>query len=92
MIIKENIDFNAPVLTSRYVIAKQSEIVYVAHHEDGTWEFWGKEQIDESEIMVISLKEIIEIDSGVLDVAELPVEFNAVRDGINKPWRIVAKN
>jgi hypothetical protein len=89
---KINIDYGAPVLTSKYIISQQSAIVYVAHHEDGTWEFWGAELVDESEVMIISWKEIIEIDYSVLEVADLPIEFNAVRDELGKPWKIVSKN
>ncbi len=87
---KESLD--TAVLTSKYVLSGSSPIVYIAHHEDGTWEFWGEEIIDESEIVVVSLGQIIKIDQAVLEVADLPIEFNAVRESKQKPWTIVSKN
>lgn len=87
---KESLD--TVVLTSKYVISGTSPIVYIAHHEDGTWEFWGKEIIDESEIAVVSLRNIIDIDPTVIEVADLPAEFNAVRKTENDKWTIVSKN
>jgi hypothetical protein len=87
---KENL--KTAVFSSKYVMKLDSPIVYVAHHADGTWEFWGKEVIDESEVVVVSLENIIKIDPTVLEIADLPVEFNAVRDSKTSPWRLVSKN
>jgi hypothetical protein len=87
---KENLDTVA--LTSKYVIQHNSPIVFIAHHEDGIWEFWGKEIIDESEIIVVSLRQIIQIDPTILEVADLPVEFNAIRESKESPWAVVPKN
>lgn len=86
------IEYNTPVLTSKYVIKNNSEIIYVAHHQDGIWEFWGKENIDESEILVASWGQIISIDSSILQIASLPIGFSALREGINSQWKIVSKN
>ena len=83
---------NTAVLTSKYVLSENSPIVFVAHHLDGIWEFWGEEIIDESEIVVVSLGSIIEIDPSVLEISDLPIEFNAVRESKQKPWTSVSKN
>ncbi len=83
---------NTAILTSKYVVYNNSTIVYVAHHSDGTWEFWGKEEIDESEIVVVSLREMIAIDSTILNISDLPVGFVAVREMKDKPWEIISKN
>jgi hypothetical protein len=87
---KENL--NTVVFTSKYVIYENSPIVYVSHHADGIWEFWGNEKIDESEIVVVSLSQLIGIEPAILDIADLPIEFSAVRESKDKPWTIVAKN
>ena len=89
---KFNESLNTAVLTSKYVMSQASPIVYIAHHDDGVWEFWGKEIIEEAEIMVVSLGQIIHIDPTVLDVADMPNEFNAIRDRRDSPWNIVPKN
>ena len=80
------------VLTSKYVVSGNSPIVHIAHHEDGVWEFFGKEIINESEIMVVSLRQIIDIDPTVIQVSDLPIEFSAVRELKEKEWKIVSKN
>ena len=89
---KFNESLNTAVFTSSYVITGRSPIVYVAHHEDGTWEFWGKEVIDESDIVVVSLRDIIEIDSTVLEIAGMSSDFNAVRDSKIAEWRFISKS
>lgn len=87
---KENL--NTAVLTSKYVMNENSPIVYIAHHEDGVWEFWGNEKINEEEILVVSLAQIIKIDQTVLEVSDMEINFNAIREAKDKPWRIVSKN
>ena len=85
-------NLNTAVLTSKYVISGKSEIIYIAHHEDGMWEFWGKDQIDESEIVVVALENIINLDPTVLEVADLPRQCNALRESRNDKWIVVSKN
>jgi hypothetical protein len=80
------------VFTSKYVISQNSPIVYVAHHEDGTWEFWGDQIIDESEIMLVTLEQIIEKDKSVLELADLPIEFSAQRKTKDSGWILLPKN
>ncbi|HVU99127.1 MAG TPA: hypothetical protein VHE34_28085 [Puia sp.] len=87
---KENL--NTAVFTSDYVLSGSSPIVYIAHHEDGSWEFWSKETISESDVRVVSLQQIIAIDPSVLEVADLPLQFAAVRDDISRPWNLISKN
>lgn len=85
-------NLNVAVLTSKYVVSKVSTIVYVTLHDDGVWEFWSKEEIDESEIMVVSLKQILEIDASIKQILNLSVGFSAVRNDKSDEWQIVAKN
>jgi hypothetical protein len=80
------------VFTSKYVINQNSPIVYVAHHEDGTWEFWGEQIIDESEIMLVTLEQIIQKDISVLELADLPIEFSAQRKTKDSDWILIPKN
>jgi hypothetical protein len=80
------------VFTSKYVINQNSPIVYVAHNNDGTWEFWGEQIIDESEIMLVSLEQIIKRDNSILKLADLPVEFSAARSSKDTDWVILPNN
>lgn len=80
------------VFTSKYVVMQNSPIVYVAHHEDGAWEFWGEQIIDESEIMLVTLEQIIKKDISILELADLPVEFSAQRKSKDNDWILLPKN
>ena len=79
---------NTIVFTSKYVAIEGSPIVYVAHHEDGSWEFWGNQIIDESEIMLVTLEQILNKDNTILDLADFPFEFSAQRNSKDDDWII----
>ena len=50
------------VFTTKYVLERQSPIVYVSHDENGDWQFFGKEQnITEEDARVIAFGEILKI-------------------------------
>jgi hypothetical protein len=80
------------VFTSKYVMLNGCPIVYVAHHEDGTWEFWSEELVDESEIMLVTLEQIIKKDLSLFELADLPIESSASRKSPEKEWIIMSKN
>lgn len=80
------------VLTSKWVMTRESPIVRISHHEDGIWEFFGKENITEEEVIVVSLKQIIDVDPTVLEVADMPMAFNAFRQSVDTSWKLVSKN
>jgi hypothetical protein len=86
------IDLNVAVFTSRYVMKNKSPIVYVTLHDDGCWEFYSKETITESEIMIVSLQEIINVDASIKEILNLQVGFYAMRKDKSEEWQIVAKN
>ncbi len=75
-------------LTTRYVINEGSPIVNVIYDEDGDWQFLGKEKIDESDAVIVSIKQIIEHDSTLCNIPALSCGQSAVRDNINTPWRV----
>ena len=79
------------VFTSKFVIENSSPIVSVIHHEDGTWEFLGKEVITEREIMIVSLNQIIKIDPSLLELTDLPIEFTAVRKSKDNTWELIPR-
>ena len=54
-------NLNTAVFTTKYILNKNSPILYVYHYEeDGAWEFSGMEtDINEDDYRVLSLEEII---------------------------------
>lgn len=83
-------DLNVAVLTTKYILEKKSEILYVYHFEDdGMWQFNGNEEIaDDSDYKVVSLEEIINIDPSVLVVSDLPLGYEAFRKTKENDWEI----
>ncbi len=79
---------NKAVLTTRYVIKNNSSVVCVIYDEDGDWQFLGAEEIDESDAVVFSMKEMIKHDGTLCNIPELECGQYAVRENIHSPWRI----
>lgn len=65
-----------------------SSVVTVIYDEDGDWQFLGAEEIDESDAVVLSMKEMIKHDGTLYNVPELECGQSAVRENIHSPWRI----
>jgi hypothetical protein len=82
-------DLNTSVFTTKSVFRKNEAIKFVFHHEeDGAWEFIGNSSYEEQDYIVVSLEEIITLDKTVLDIADLPLGFEARRAGPTSEWEI----
>lgn len=80
---------NTAVFTTRFVIWENSPILYIYHHSDGYWQFSGPEDnIKNDDIKIVGLGEIIKIDPTVLEVADLPYEWQAIRKKKDSNWEI----
>lgn len=79
---------NKAVLTTRYVVKNNSSVVTVIYDEDGDWQFLGAEEIDESNAVILSMKEMIKHDDILYNIPELKCGQSAVRENIHSPWRI----
>lgn len=79
---------NKAVLTTRYVVKNNSSVVTIIYDEDGDWQFLGAEEIDESDAVVLSMKEMIKHDDTLYNIPELKCGQSAVRENIHSPWRI----
>ena len=80
---------NTAVFTTKYVLNNNSTILYVYHYEeDGAWEFLGIENHNEEDYRVLSLEEIINIDSSILEIASMDIGYYAKRKSKNTEWTI----
>ena len=80
---------NTAVFTTAFVIKDKKEITYVTHEiEDGAWQFFSSDIFDNYEdvAMIVGLREIIELDKTVLDIADLPLGYVATRQSSNDKW------
>ena len=84
-----------PVYTSRFVVEKHQLITYVGHDaEDGAWQFYSKEEIDDfdKEVKLIRLDDMIGLDESLLEIADLPLGYFAVRKTKKDGWEIYKQN
>jgi len=80
---------NTAVFTTKYVLEKKSIITHIFHYEeDGAWQFSGIEDCIDDDYRIISLEEIINIDSTILKIADLPLGYFAKRDNKESKWII----
>jgi hypothetical protein len=81
-------DLQIYVFTTRFVIKNNSPITFITHDENGDWQFMGDDDFEENDAMIVSLEEMIEHDSSILEVADLPYNCKAYRENINSHWII----
>ena len=80
-------DKNTMVITTKNIVSKEKSIMLVSHDEDdGMWEFLEGEEVKEEDAMIISLYEMVNIDSTVNQVADLPLGWIAYRDIEQDKW------
>lgn len=85
--------FNEPKSTACivccHVLEKSSPILYVTHDEDdGMWQFLcGESNHNEETARIVSLEQVVEMDSSINDLYEMPCGVGAERDEMNSKWK-----
>jgi hypothetical protein len=82
---------NVAVIADKRIVSGQDWIAYVYHdRDDGVWQFHTNrtEPLGESDASVVSLKNIADLDSSVLELAALPIGWHACRVSIDSRWEI----
>jgi|GEM_PF-2500463 len=77
------------VLTSKYVLEDKKDITYISHDsEDGSWQFLSDDTIEnyEADARVISLGQVIGIDSSVIEAAGLRLGSYLTRANKDSSW------
>lgn len=78
---------NCATFTMRQVMDGSEPIVLVTHDaEDHGWQFIGRTHASMADAMLVSLEEIVQLDPTLLDVADLPPGWQALRDEVGGPW------
>lgn len=79
---------NVVVVTTRKVLMDHKPILHVSHDEDdGVWQFHSGDQIEVAkDSLLVSLKSIVEYDTSINDLADLPLGWQADRKTINDLW------
>ena len=77
-------------ITVQEVVRDGAWIHSAFHAKDGCWEFVGIETPEEDGI-IVSLKELTEIDPSILELADLPLGWHAWRHRPDQPWQRAEK-
>ena len=85
----DSMNYNCYVFTTKNVLIKGHPVIRVIHHEDGDWQFLGDEcDLEEEDVMVVSLQEIIDYDLTISGIINLPEGKQAMRETIGSVWHI----
>jgi hypothetical protein len=76
------------VYTSRDVMEKREPILLVTHdQDDGAWQFYAERKVPDNDARIIALDEIVNSDPSVIELADLPRGWIAVRESPAVPWQ-----
>jgi hypothetical protein len=81
---------NVAVIANTLIINRREWIAYVSHDEDdGAWQFHTADRNppQESDVALVSLRNIVELDPTVSELADLPLGWHAWRDSPTAEWR-----
>lgn len=78
---------NCATFTTRQIL-ERTEPILAAYHDadDHGWQFIGSTGANMADAKLISLESIVKIDSSVLEVADLPPGWRAIRAAPGQPW------
>lgn len=79
---------NVAVITTKNILSKKMDITRVFHDsDDGMWQFLdSSENITENDAVIVSLKEIVNLDTTVNELHTLPLGWSAYRDNKDSNW------
>ncbi|GLX67253.1 hypothetical protein [Paenibacillus glycanilyticus] len=75
------------VMTMDKIMKRESPVLYVTHdEEDGMWQFLDGDDVIQEEARLISLKQMVDIDPGLIKLANLPFGWVAWRESKDSEW------
>ena len=78
---------NTMVITTKNIVKGENDIKLVSHDEDdGMWEFLDGDEVDEKSAVIVSLLEMVRIDSSINELFDLPLGWIACREKKNLNW------
>ena len=79
---------NAAVFTTKRIVKDRKPVLLVTHDaEDGAWQFHSGDIARDEDAMIIALSEMVEIDSTITQLADLPIGWEASRNSALDPWK-----
>jgi hypothetical protein len=78
---------NIVTFVTAQVLDRVEPILRAVHEEDGEWQFIGLTGGSLENAKIIALYEAVGLDESILQLADLPLGWQAVRDSPEDPWR-----
>lgn len=80
---------NVAVFTVRSIVEGGLPILLVTHDEDdGAWQFHdGSDQPRDEDAMIVGLREMLDHDATIAELADLPYGWIAWRAAPDQPWQ-----
>lgn len=77
---------NAGCFSLKDIVFKSKSVLHVFHEKDGDWQFLGLEDADEKKIALVHVSHLIEKDSTLTEITDLPRGWHAWRRKVGGEW------
>jgi hypothetical protein len=78
------------VFTTKSILERRVPILMVTHdEEDGAWQFLDGSTPMMEDGRIMGLEEIVSRDNSILELANLPEGWMAIRSSPSSPWKIM---
>lgn len=78
---------NVAVITLEKILNRESPVLYVTHDaEDGMWQFLDGDEVNVEDARLLSLMEMVNLDSSLAQLFDLPQGWMAWRDNEESKW------
>jgi len=79
---------NTKVLTTKFVMQDMQPVLHVRHSMCGEWQFHcGNDDFSAKNIMLVSLSNLLECDSSLNGIFDLPLNRSASREFVGDEWK-----
>jgi len=79
---------NVGIVTVRQIMNGERSVLLVCRDEgDGSWQFLTGDEFKMEDALLVALHSVVELDSSLYELADLPAGWNARRERPGSPWR-----
>ncbi len=82
---------NKRVYTLKSIVCEAKNVLFVAHGEDGEWQFLDGEEVFLGDLMMVTFMQLIGLDKSLEVLLDLKSGFEANRSGLHAGW-IISKS
>lgn len=84
---------NVACFTLRQIVENRAPILLVLHDlEDHGWQFLTGKEVSMDDAMIVSMREMAELDPSLLEVGHIPPGHRATRQSVGAEWRVEETN